>query len=140
MKLSGGELAQLRDLVVESMESEIALARFVSDRINVRLETIVERGNLQDVVFRLLQWLEANGRTEEFIGWLSEDRPHLAGSLNSLREKAAAPPRRVEEVEPQPRAAAPAGYELDDDEAGHFDPWEYLPLFDRTAESARLFQ
>jgi hypothetical protein len=98
MKLSGEDLGRLRTVVIDAVTSEDELERFVSDRMSLRLEKITERGNLDRVVFGLLNWLEANALTDKFIDALIKERPLLTEPLTGLRDIAAARPKGLEEL------------------------------------------
>lgn len=98
MKLSGENLGELRAITVDAVVSESELARFLSDRMSLRLDEIVEPDNLVGVVFQLLKWLETRGRTVEFIDALAKDRPNLTESLAVLRDVATAPPKGLEKL------------------------------------------
>src|SRR5262245_54712641 len=98
MKLSGKELRELRTAVLEAVVSEAELERLVSDGLEIRLKDKVEPGNLEDVVFRFLQWLEAENRTGEFITVLIRARPRLTELLTALLNIATAKPRGLEHL------------------------------------------
>jgi phosphatidylserine/phosphatidylglycerophosphate/cardiolipin synthase-like enzyme len=70
--------------------------------MDIRLEDKVRPGGLEQVVFDLLKWLEANGRTGEFIDVLASKRPHLKEALAGLRDIAAARPGTLEQPAPNP--------------------------------------
>jgi tetratricopeptide (TPR) repeat protein len=91
MELSGIDRGKLSALVIGAVTDEDDLARLLADEMDIRLEAIVKPGNLQNVVFELLRWLDVNSRTLEFIDILVKRRPHLTESLVKFREIAAAP-------------------------------------------------
>lgn len=98
MKLSGEDRRKLRTLVIDAVIDQNELRRLLSDRMDLRLEMVAESGNLDDVVFVLINWLEAKGLTVHFIDALREERPLLTDSLAALRGIAAAPSTRLEKL------------------------------------------
>jgi hypothetical protein len=76
MDLTGEQRKKLHDSVVEAINDQPELARLVRHGMNVRLNQVVSSGGLDAVVFELLDWLEAQGRIQEFIRVMREARPY----------------------------------------------------------------
>jgi phosphatidylserine/phosphatidylglycerophosphate/cardiolipin synthase-like enzyme len=96
MNLSGDDLSKLRTLVLESVVNEADLERLVFYTMNIRLKEKTKPGSLEEVVFELLQWLDANGRAAEFINALIKERPHQREALAPLLQAATRQPTGLE--------------------------------------------
>src|SRR5262245_34975943 len=66
MPLNGEQKGQLRDAIV-SVFSISDLEQLVQVDLVERLENITEAGPLPTVAFRVIQWAERQGRTEDLI-------------------------------------------------------------------------
>lgn len=85
MNLTGEQLRELRALVLTAITDQDDLVRLVSERMGIRLWEKVKPARLDTVVFELISWLEAEGRTAEFVKALIAERPHLEEKLAIFR-------------------------------------------------------
>ena len=95
MDLTGEKRKRLHDAVLMSVDDEQELGRLLRYGMNVSLRTVVPPGSLDDVVFALLDWLEAQGRLAEFIQIMRRERPYhaeLRAALDDVEGVQTAPP------------------------------------------------
>ncbi|HEV2799071.1 MAG TPA: DNA/RNA non-specific endonuclease [Pyrinomonadaceae bacterium] len=86
MDLTGEKRKRLHDAVLMAVDDDQELGRLLRYGMNVSLRTVVPPGSLDDVVFALLDWLEAQGRLAEFIQIMRQERPHHAEMRMALDE------------------------------------------------------
>ena len=67
MKLSGAEQRKLSQALLDAYRSHNALRRMVRFQLDETLEAIAGSGILNDVVFNLIDWAEAQGKLERLI-------------------------------------------------------------------------
>ncbi|MEZ4710850.1 MAG: toll/interleukin-1 receptor domain-containing protein [Caldilineaceae bacterium] len=67
MKLSGAEYKQLQEALLAAFPTQDELEEMVSLELEENLNAIAGGRNLRAVVFNLIQWAEARGRTQELI-------------------------------------------------------------------------
>ncbi len=67
MKLSGAEQKKLSEALLDAYRSHNALRRMVRFQLDENLNAIAGSGILNDVVFELINWAEAQGKLERLI-------------------------------------------------------------------------
>ena len=67
IKLTGSETKILLEAIISAYPSKDKLGRMVSDELKQNLEVIAGGGNLEEIVFNLIEWTKAVGRLEELI-------------------------------------------------------------------------
>lgn len=103
MELTVENREGLHDALVDALDGEDDLERLLRHGMDVRLWVAVPRGSLDEVVFDLLAWLEAQGRIDEFVRLLRRRRPHHAALRAALD--------RIEGVlTPAPSPISPSGW------------------------------
>lgn len=76
LKLTGAQVKQLADALMEAFPGEAALRRMVRYGLNENLAAIVGGGPLNDMVFDLITlWAEPQGRTDELIVAARDSNP-----------------------------------------------------------------
>lgn len=75
MKLSGAQLQQILNALISAYPTVGALDRMVSFGLDENLQAIAGNGSLNDVVFDLIRWAQAQGRLEELVREASEQNP-----------------------------------------------------------------
>ncbi|MCB0092943.1 MAG: hypothetical protein KDE54_33875, partial [Caldilineaceae bacterium] len=79
MKLSGTQYKQLQEALLAAFPTQSDLEQMVSFELGENLNVIAGGRNLSAVVFNLIGWAEARGRTQELIsGALSANPGNLA--------------------------------------------------------------
>jgi hypothetical protein len=68
MKLSGAEQKKLSEALLDAYRSHNALKRMVRFQLDKTLEAIAGSGILNDVVFNLIDWAEAQGEQCKKVG------------------------------------------------------------------------
>src|SRR5947199_364521 len=89
MKLSGPQLKQLQEALIDAFPTWQDLSMMVRHGLGEHLPVIAKDGNLQHMVFELLQWAQAQGRLEELI------KAALAHNRGNLQLKSVAAILRV---------------------------------------------
>src|SRR5947199_2295732 len=67
MELSGPQQKQLQKALISAYPIRSALEQMVFHGLGVHLDAITAQGGLEQVVFELLRWAQAQGRLEELI-------------------------------------------------------------------------
>jgi hypothetical protein len=75
MKLTGAQLQQILTALISAYPTVGALDRMVSFGLNENLQAIAGSGSLNDVVFELIRWAQAQGRLEELVREAYEQNP-----------------------------------------------------------------
>jgi hypothetical protein len=91
MDLTGGQRKQLREALQAAFLTWDALSRMVDEELDVPLNTIVAVGPMPDVVYKLIQWAQANGRIKELLDKAcaaNPGNPELAALKNVFSSKA----------------------------------------------------
>lgn len=99
--LTGQQIAQLRNALLDAYPTHAALREMVLEELNENLDAIAGGETLRSVVFSLITWAESTGRTLELV----EGAYRHNDANPALREVAAA---HGVAVSPQPPASAPA--------------------------------
>jgi len=73
-RLTGPQKRQLVDAVLAAFD-ESGLTQLLAFDLDVRLAAIVGGGPLQQKVFELTEWLDAQGRIGEFLAAIARARP-----------------------------------------------------------------
>src|SRR2546430_2368347 len=87
-KLTGGQYKQLTDALITAFPAEAKLAQMVKFGLGKTLAAIAGGQDLTDVVFHLIQWAEAQGRTEDLIVAARNENPGNA-ALRQFAEQVA---------------------------------------------------
>lgn len=74
-RLTGLQLQQLQDAFLDAFPTQGALARMVRFGLNENLDVIAGTGTLADVVYGLLTWAEARGRTADLLAVAARENP-----------------------------------------------------------------
>ena len=77
MRFTGPQLQELRDALISAYPTRPSLEQMVRFKLNENLHTITGDGNLDEIVFNLINWAEARGRLEELVS-----KAHAANSGN----------------------------------------------------------
>lgn len=113
LSLGGGRFESLVDALLAAFPTPNSLARLVRFRLDQNLSAIAT-GTLQDQVFALVQWAEANGRVRDLVeGARGENpgNPKLAAVAATLtQETAAAPAATYVAPTPTTVASSPTGW------------------------------
>jgi hypothetical protein len=94
MALTGPQRSELMEALIKAFPNEGALAQFVDHKLDLDLDTVAGGRNRAEVVFNLIRWAEANGRTRELVEKARESNPgnaHLRRVADQLQQAAAAP-------------------------------------------------
>lgn len=75
MELSGEQCKEFCDALVDAFPDDTNLAMMVKFKLDEDLETIVGKGPLNQVTFKLIQWAEAQGRLEDLIRGAYKENP-----------------------------------------------------------------
>src|SRR5947199_10776112 len=67
MQLDGPQLKQLQQALINAYPTRFALEQMVFHGLDVHLDAITSLGGLEQAVFELLRWAQAQGRLEELI-------------------------------------------------------------------------
>jgi Effector-associated domain 1/Trypsin-like peptidase domain len=67
MKLMGNQRKQLSEALISAFPNKFSLKQMLRFGLNENLEVIAGGENLRDVVFNLVEWAEAQGKTEELV-------------------------------------------------------------------------
>lgn len=84
--LTGQQIAQLRNALLDAYPTHAALREMVGEELNENLDAIAGGETLRSVVFSLITWAEATGRTLELIEGAYRHNP----TNPALRDVAAA--------------------------------------------------
>ncbi|MEM7134256.1 MAG: effector-associated domain EAD1-containing protein [Chloroflexota bacterium] len=90
-EISGGELWQLRKSLLDVYNSHIDLERMSYFKMNVLMSEVTEypdSTNLEDILFKLIQWAEANYMLQELMDAVLSDRPNhslLRSTIDDIR-------------------------------------------------------
>jgi hypothetical protein len=79
LRLTRAQRDDLQRAILEAVSSYDELQMIARFRLDLNLNAISAEGSLRDVVFRLLEWAEANGRTAELLQALLQERPEHPG-------------------------------------------------------------
>jgi hypothetical protein len=91
--------SQIRDLTNATLDAfnQGELERLLRFRLDVVLGSVVAPGALEEVVFKLIQWLDRNGRVREFLDAIASDRPNNPLIVQVVRDiTPVRPPARTE--------------------------------------------
>ncbi|RUT02749.1 hypothetical protein DSM106972_056690 [Dulcicalothrix desertica PCC 7102] len=76
MTLSGSEIKELRNALTNAFRSKAKLNMLLRESdLNINVEEIVIGENLNDIVFGIINWAEANGKLDILIGAAYEENP-----------------------------------------------------------------
>src|SRR5436309_14688330 len=67
MQLDGPQLKQLQQALINAYPTRFALEQMVFHGLDVHLDAITAQGGLEQAVFELLRWAQAQGRIDELI-------------------------------------------------------------------------
>lgn len=67
MKLAQTQRKQLHQALLDAFINESELAQMISFELDENLEAIAGKGSLSSIIFNLIRWAEAQGRTEELV-------------------------------------------------------------------------
>lgn len=84
LKLTGTQLERLQHAICAAFPDGNELSRMVRFRFEQNLDSIAGNGKLADIVFRLMVWAEAKGRTAELIRSAISANPNNP-QLNAFR-------------------------------------------------------
>ncbi|MGE0449581.1 MAG: effector-associated domain EAD1-containing protein [Vicinamibacterales bacterium] len=90
MALNGRQLEQIHDAFLSAFPSARALERMLLFGMDVRLSSVAAEGTLSDMVFQVLKWAEAQGRTPDLLAAAVKDNGgnallvQVAGELSSV--------------------------------------------------------
>jgi hypothetical protein len=73
--LAGKQLQQFHQALVSAFSARSELERMVRFNLNERLAEIARDGTLSEIVFALIEWAEAKGRTEDLIRAAYKENP-----------------------------------------------------------------
>jgi Effector-associated domain 1 len=104
MQPTGRELKQLQAALVSAFPSQSELAQMVLFGMNENLNTISQSTNLREMVFDLIQWAQAKGRTQELVRAALE-----ANATNPELQQLAMGQGAVAPPIPDPAQDTPAG-------------------------------
>src|SRR5579871_1216010 len=76
MSLTGSQFQQLQQALLNAFPSHPALAQMVRFGLNESLDSIAGTGSLADVVFQLITWAEARGKTDDLIAAAYQQNPN----------------------------------------------------------------
>jgi hypothetical protein len=100
MKLDGPQRRQVEEALLSAFPDRTSLAQMVRHGLNENLATLSDGANLREVIFNLLTWAEAQGRTDQVLAAARQANPTnpelqaVATSLGlpALPEGGGAPP------------------------------------------------
>ncbi len=95
MKVSGEILKQLTEAFLDAFDRE-SLARFVRERLDERLDDIVQRGTMPSQVHAFLEWAQRQGRLDEVVQAAAREIPGNRG----LQRAVAVLPNSLNRPEP----------------------------------------
>ncbi len=86
MDLNGDERRKLREAIISAYPSKTKLKMMVSDKLEENLNAIAGGENLEEVVFELIEWAEAQGKLKQLIDAACQGK---AGNLDlqAVRKK-----------------------------------------------------
>ena len=67
MSLTGSQFQQLQQALLSAFPTYPALKQMVQFDLDQNLDAIAGTGSLTAVVFQLIEWAEAQGKTEELV-------------------------------------------------------------------------
>jgi len=103
MRLTGKQHKELRQALLTAFPTRAELAQMVRHQLDQSLEHITGGGDLSDIVFSLIKWAEARGRTEELIVGARYENPGNP-DLSTFAEQF----QRATAVEPSPSVSTEA--------------------------------
>lgn len=74
--LDGRQKRALHAALLSAFPRADALARMVEFQLDTKVAIVAGEGPLADVVFRLMEWAEAEGRTDALVNGAREENPH----------------------------------------------------------------
>ncbi len=74
--LTGQQLEQFTDALISAYRNRLALERFCRYKLDKNLNTITGNNNLNDVVFQLVEYFEANGQLHQLVEEAYKDKPN----------------------------------------------------------------
>lgn len=75
MRLTGSQFQKLQESLIDAFPTYSNLERMIRFGLEKNLERIAGRGNLEDVVFRLIRWTESMALTEHLVAKACEHNP-----------------------------------------------------------------
>jgi hypothetical protein len=91
MPLTGDHFQKLHDAILSAF-SGADLEQLLRFDLNTRLDNIVPKAPMSEIVFRLIEWAEQRGRTEELVRALQRARPHNK-EIQAVTQSFVSPPR-----------------------------------------------
>lgn len=79
MPLTGLQFQQLQHALLSAFPTHAALAQLVKFGLNQNLDAVAGTGALNEVVFKLITWAEAEGRTAELAAGTYQTNPGNSG-------------------------------------------------------------
>jgi tetratricopeptide (TPR) repeat protein len=100
--LSGGETGELCNVLLLAFPKYVDLARLLKIRLGENLETLATGENLGDVVFRLIEGLDARGEIDRLLAAAIKERPHNAALGAFAARRGIAPSASAASASPAP--------------------------------------
>ena len=85
-KLSGEEVGELRDAILDAYRDKGKLKMMVRIKLEKNIDEIAGGDNLQLVVFNLIEWAESQGKVKKLVEGACEENPDNQ-SLQDIRKK-----------------------------------------------------
>jgi formylglycine-generating enzyme required for sulfatase activity/predicted Ser/Thr protein kinase len=67
MSLSGQQVKQLQDALIDAYLDKVSLEQMLLTKLDKKLRTIADEGNLKDIIFKLIQIADSDGWVEDLV-------------------------------------------------------------------------
>lgn len=108
MALPGPQFRKLQEALIAGFPSVSVLRRMVRFELDANIDQIASSRNLDDIVYELIQWAEANGRVEELVHGAYRDNSGNEKIINIASEFG------LSSLNSQADAKAPRDYSVQD--------------------------
>ena len=119
MDLSANQRQEFCQALINAFPSNPDLEKMVSFKLNQSLEEIVKESKLEDIIFLIIKWAEAQGKLEDLIRGAYEQNPGNP-KLKAFRQKKFSmqnltPAQRAREFQEWVSQLPPSGVSLSDE-------------------------